>query len=290
MHAGGVAKEHDLLEWMPDAVVVSNREGRIVYANRQAEKLTGYRRKELIGRDIEVLVPAVMRKRHLEHRKGFYARGVARLMGTLEDDFRLWRKDRTTIPVEISLGPAGDDTVAVIRDFTDRRRIEAALEHRALHDPLTELANRTLFFDRLRQSIHAARREGQQFALVMLDLDGFKAINDTLGHAAGDLVLKTVAGRLRLGLRATDTAARLGGDEFAWILPRITSRRSVEAIVRKRLVSAQQPVVVDGRRIDVGVSAGIALFPEEGRNPDALMRKADVAMYTAKRRRRLLTV
>lgn len=276
--------KHDVLEAIPDAVVVSDTEGNIVFINRAAESMTGYGRAELLGRPIEILVPARFRAVHVRNRRRFHELGVPRLMGDGARDFVLRRKDGATIPVEISLGPVAQDTVAVVRDVTERRLIESALEHRALHDPLTDLANRSLFFDRLRQGIHAARRDGSQIALVMLDLDGFKSINDTRGHAAGDLVLREVGGRLRLGLRATDTAARLGGDEFAWILPHVTSRRSVQAMVRRRLALAQGPVNFDGESIDVGVSAGIALFPEDGQDPDALMHHADRAMYTVKRR------
>jgi diguanylate cyclase (GGDEF)-like protein/PAS domain S-box-containing protein len=280
-----VAGNHRLLEAIPDAVVVTGADGVIVYVNGSAETMTGYRRSELIGRKVEMLVPSRLRGIHVLHRRGFHGRGAARMMGEGTHDFNLQRKDGSVVPVEISLGPAGADTVAVIRDETERHRMEAALEHRALHDPLTDLANRSLFFDRLRQAINAARRDDKLLALVMLDLDGFKAINDTRGHAAGDTVLQIMAGRLNDGLRATDTAARIGGDEFAWILPRVTSRRSAEAIVRKRLAGAQQPITIDGETIEVGVSAGVALYPEDGRNVDALMRNADAAMYSSKRKR-----
>jgi diguanylate cyclase len=280
----GVPTKHDVLEAIPDAVVVTDKDGSIVFINRAAEAMTGYDRKALMGQPVEILVPERWRGIHVRHRRSFYGRGAPRLMGDGTKDFSLRRKDGTVVPVEISLGPVGGDTVAVVRDVTERRRMETALEHRALHDPLTDLANRSLFFDRLRQALHAARRNGSQVALVMLDLDGFKAINDTLGHATGDAVLKVVASRLRLGLRATDSAARLGGDEFAWILPGLASRRSVEAMVRKRLAVAQEPVDLDGQTIEVGVSAGIAMYPEDGKDPDALMRRADRAMYTVKRR------
>jgi diguanylate cyclase (GGDEF)-like protein/PAS domain S-box-containing protein len=282
MHAGEVTKEHELLEWIPDAIIVSDSDGKIVYANRQTESLTGYRRSELIGRNVELLVPTRLRGIHVRQRRGFYSRGLARLMGKPDSDFRLRRKDGTGVPVEISLGPAGEATVAVIRDFTDRRRLEAALEHRALHDPLTDLANRTLFFDRLRQSIHTARRESSQVALVMLDLDAFKAVNDTHGHAVGDEVLKELGVRLRKGLRATDTAARIGGDEFAWILPRVTSRDGVRRVVSKRLAGLSEPIGAGRKKIRIGASAGIALYPDDGRDVDSLMRQADSAMYAAK--------
>jgi diguanylate cyclase len=279
-----VPSKHDVLEAIPDAVVVTDGEGRIVFVNRAAEAMTGYGRKALIGQPVEILVPERWRGIHVRHRRSFYVRGAPRLMGDGTKDFSLRRKDGAIVPVEISLGPVGEDTVAVVRDVTERRRMEAALEHRALHDPLTDLANRSLFFDRLRQALHAARRDASQVALVMLDVDGFKAINDSLGHATGDAVLREVGSRLRLGLRATDSAARLGGDEFAWILPRVSSRRSVEAMVRKRLAIAQEPVNLDGQTIEVGLSAGIALYPDDGQDPDTLMRRADRAMYTVKRR------
>ncbi|HKC18613.1 MAG TPA: sensor domain-containing diguanylate cyclase [Candidatus Dormibacteraeota bacterium] len=276
--------KHDVLEAIPDAVVVTDASGNIVFINRAAAAMSGYRKTELNGRPVEVLVPERLRGVHVRQRRRFYSLGAPRLMGDGARDFSLRRKDGTTVPVEISLGPVGEDTVAVIRDVTERRRMESALEHRALHDPLTDLANRSLFFDRLRQAIHGARRDRSHVALVMLDLDGFKAINDTRGHSAGDAVLKEVAGRLRVGLRATDSAARLGGDEFAWILPGVTSRRSVEAMVRKRLALAQEPVIIESEAVELGVSAGVALYPEDGHDPDTLLRAADRAMYTVKRR------
>jgi diguanylate cyclase (GGDEF)-like protein/PAS domain S-box-containing protein len=283
MHAGKVGTEHEVLEWIPDAVVVADRDGKIVYANRQVEGLTGYKPAEIVGRKIEVLVPAGLRADHSQRRRRFYGRGLARLMGARDSDYRLRRKDGSRVSVEISLGPAGDSVVAVIRDFTERSHMEAALEHRALHDPLTDLANRTLFFDRLQQSIVGAQREGNHVALVMLDVDEFKAVNDVYGHAVGDEVLKEMGVRLRKGLRATDTAARIGGDEFAWILPGVTSRAAVRSTVRKRLGVAQQPMTVGEQRIHVRVSAGVAVYPDDGQNADTLMRYADSAMYSAKR-------
>jgi diguanylate cyclase len=282
-----VPTDHRLLESIPDAVVVTAPEGDIVYINRAVEVMTGYRRKELVGRKVEVLVPARLRGIHVRHRRSFYSRGVARLMGETGSDFTLRRKDGAIVAVEISLGPAGEDTVAVIRDVTERKRMEAELEHRALHDPLTNLANRSLFFDRLHQAIHSARRQGTQLAVVMLDLDGFKAVNDAYGHAAGDQVLKIVATRLGQGMRAEDTAARIGGDEFAWILPHVTGRPAVNRMVQKRLEAARNPIVVDGETVDVGVSAGAALYPADGRDADTLVRHADSAMYAVKRNGRL---
>ena len=278
-----VPTDHRVLNSIPDAVVVTDPDGEIVFANRAAEEMTGYRRKELIGRKIELLVAARQRGAHVRERRRFYRRGQPGLMGHGQGDFSLRRKDGTLVEVEIALGPAAEDTVAVIRDVTERRRMEEALAHQALHDPLTNLPNRTLFFDRLHQAINSARRQGTQLAVVMLDLDGFKSVNDAYGHAAGDGVLKVVASRLSEGMRASDTAARIGGDEFAWILPRVASRRSVDRMIRKRLSAARGRIAVDGGRVDIGVSAGIALYPDDGRDADSLIRHADAAMYATKR-------
>jgi diguanylate cyclase len=274
---------HDLLEWMPDAVFVCDRDGEIVFANRQAEALTGYRRSELIGHKIELLVPVGLRSTHVERRRRYVAHPDPRSMGRPDSDFELRHKDGSVTSVDIALGPVGSEVVAVVRDMAERRSREQAFEHRALHDPLTDLANRDLFFDRLRQSLHAARREDGQFALVMLDVDGFKAINDVYGHSVGDDVLSELGVRVGSGLRATDTAARIGGDEFAWILPRVPSRESVHRTVEKRLAAAQQPLVVHGHKLHVGISAGIAMYPADGHDVDTLMRHADAAMYRVKR-------
>lgn len=272
-----------MLDWMPDAVVVCDGEGEIGYANRQAEAMTGYRRDELIGRKIELLLPAGLRSNHIDSRRRYAAHPEPRAMGRPAMDFKLRRKDGSVTDVDIAIGPVGGDIVAVIRDVTDRHLMEDALQHRALHDPLTGMANRTLFFDRFRQALHAARREGGQLALVMLDLDGFKEINDEHGHSVGDEVLKEMGHRLSARLRATDTAARLGGDEFAWILPRISSRDSVQRTVSKRLAAAREPMLARGHELQVGITAGIAVYPDDGRDVDTLLRHADLAMYSAKR-------
>jgi diguanylate cyclase len=272
---------------MPDGIVVVDADGLIVYANRRAEKITGYGRKELLGHPIELLVPPRLRAIHGDHRRHYYARPGPRSMGSSEQDFKVRRKDGSEFSADIALGPiataTGPQVVAVIRDVSERRRFEATLQHQALHDPLTDLANRTLFFDRLRQAILSARRDRKQVALVMLDLDKFKLVNDAFGHDVGDAVLKEFAARLTAPLRRTDTAARLGGDEFAWILPRVADRTAAERMVRKLLLTLKGSFSIDGERIEAGVSAGMALCPDDGDNPDKLIRQADLALYSAKR-------
>jgi diguanylate cyclase (GGDEF)-like protein/PAS domain S-box-containing protein len=279
--------ETAVLEWLPDGVVVVDQVGRIVYANRQAERLTGYQRSELLGRPVELLVPASLRTMHRELRRNYTVRPRPRPMGPADRDFRLRRKDGSELVADIALGPIGRPetryTGAAIRDATERRKLERDLKHRALHDPLTGLANRTLFFDRLDQAMLGFRRARRPVAVVMLDLDGFKTVNDAFGHVAGDKILRRLAANLESGLRSTDTVARLGGDEFAWILPLVAGPEAAIRRVRALLRSVARTYSVDGKQIEVGISAGMALFPEDGLHADALMRHADLALYTAKR-------
>ncbi len=176
---------------------------------------------------------------------------------------------------------------ATLRQLTEtlEQRVKertAALEHQALHDLLTGLPNRTLLRDRLQQATLAAGRTGSGVALLVLDLDAFKEINDSLGHHRGDLVLKEIGPRLRVGVRESDTVARLGGDEFAIVLPG-ADRSTATHIARRTLESLEPPLVVEGRPVEVGASLGVALYPEHGEDADILLRHADTAMYSAKR-------
>jgi diguanylate cyclase (GGDEF)-like protein/PAS domain S-box-containing protein len=173
--------------------------------------------------------------------------------------------------------------VGVVQDITERRRAEQELQFLALHDPLTGLANRNLFTDRLEHAIQAAKREGTSFGLMVMDMDGFKEVNDSLGHPTGDLLLQQVGGRLRGTLREVDTVARLGGDEFG-VMPE--GGVGVTGTIRaaEKLVAAiKQPFNLGVALVDVGLSIGIAQFPEHGEDAETLLRRADVAMYVAKR-------
>ncbi|MBI3595553.1 MAG: PAS domain S-box protein [Nitrospirae bacterium] len=174
-----------------------------------------------------------------------------------------------------------NEVLAIVRDITERKTQAAALEYQALHDTLTDLPNRTLVLDRLRQAIHAAGREGKPLALLLMDLDRFKDVNDALGHHHGDLLLKQVGPRVLSVLRESDTVARLGGDEFAVLLP-ATDIDGATVTAQKILEALDRPFVVEGFFLEIGASIGIALFPEHGEDVDMLMRRADVAMYTAK--------
>jgi diguanylate cyclase (GGDEF)-like protein len=157
-----------------------------------------------------------------------------------------------------------------------------ALKQQALTDPLTGLANRSLFHDRLQQALRVAARERHVMAVMLIDLDHFKEVNDTLGHHWGDVLLNEVSSRLRAAVRPSDTVARLGGDEFAVILPAATDLASVSRLAGKLLAAIEQPITLDGQPADVRGSIGVALYPEHGEEAETLLRRADVAMYAAK--------
>jgi diguanylate cyclase (GGDEF)-like protein len=202
------------------------------------------------------------------------------------NDLNARRKDGTEIPVEISLSGievAGRMLVAAaVRDVTERKVAQRRIEFLARHDVLTELPNRALFEDRLNIALAQAARSGARVALLMIDLDGFKAINDTLGHAAGDAVLIEMATRLRACIRPGDTVARLGGDEFVIIIP--DSRRAAAAdLVAVRVLEAlAAPIQLETESRSITCSIGIAVHPDNTAEHQSLLRHADAAMYMAK--------
>jgi len=176
--------------------------------------------------------------------------------------------------------------IAMVEDVTARKAQAAALEHQALHDVLTDLPNRTLLYDRLQQAILLSKREHRQMALLMMDLDRFKEVNDTFGHHGGDTVLRQVAARLKGHMRGSETIARLGGDEFAIILPRVRDEATAERAASRLLQTLQEPFFVDGGKLEISASIGIVFFPKHGEDADTLLRRADAAMYLAKRANR----
>lgn len=186
----------------------------------------------------------------------------------------------------------GDRTVcALVRDITDRKLVEEErdeaerhLRHQVLHDDLTGLPNRPFFFDRLAHALERAKRRSEPLAVLMLDLDGFKQVNDSFGHAVGDGVLKQVATRLESATRDSDSIARLGGDEFAVLLP-ATTRNSARTVVERLSGSLHEPVGWNEQSFRLNASIGVAYYPKDGTDADSLLRSADVAMYRAKRRR-----
>jgi diguanylate cyclase (GGDEF)-like protein/PAS domain S-box-containing protein len=197
------------------------------------------------------------------------------------------RKNGSEFELDLQLVPVEDGGelthwVAFLRDVTDSRNEIVALRHQAMHDGLTDLPNRMMLFDRLADALEAARSDGRLIALLLMDLDRFKEVNDTFGHHFGDVLLKQVAFRLRNQLHVDDTVARLGGDEFAIVLTSALDPNAVAMTARRILNSLQQPFVVEGQVLEVGASIGIALYPQHGSDVRTLMRRADVAMYATK--------
>jgi diguanylate cyclase (GGDEF)-like protein/PAS domain S-box-containing protein len=197
-----------------------------------------------------------------------------------KDGSQIWSVARTALVRDASSEP--QYTISVIEDMSDRVRAEEALRHQALHDALTGLPNRAMLRDRLDEEIQTARRAHSSFALLLLDLDRFKEINDTFGHHVGDDLLRQVATRLRDVLRDSDTVARLGGDEFALLVPECDAVGG-SAVARKVLRTLDQAFMFEGHRLEIGASIGIAIYPEHGEEPATLLQHADVAMYAAKR-------
>ena len=271
-----------LFETAPHARLVVDPGGRIVLVNSRTEQLFGYAREELVGVGVDRLIPISTEAPpwyRLESSSGVADGGRAELGAR--------RADGTEFPVEVSLTPVVTErgslvSVAVI-DITERRVAAEALAHRASHDPLTGLPNRTLFLDRLEHAIGRARRSRRRFAVMFLDLDDFKLVNDTRGHNVGDLLLVGLTPRLSDALRPGDTIARFGGDEFVVLCEDLSSESDALAIAGRIAGACNGPIVVGRYEHVVTVSTGVVLVtdPETATGPDVL-RDADAAMYRAK--------
>lgn len=266
-----------------EGVMVTDSAGTLVSVNPAFSGITGYAPGEILGR-----TPGVLRSGR--HDQAFYQHMWAALLGPGKWSGEIWnrRKNGEVFPAWQTIAAVRDDSgqtchyVSVFQDITERKRREAAVQHQAYHDPLTGLANRHLLRERLAEAMRHARREGDAAALMYLDLDHFKAVNDRHGHAVGDALLREVARRLLAGVRQEDTVARLGGDEFVLLLPRIHSRRQAERLAQKLVESFDAPLDLEGVRLEVGVSIGVAFFPRDADDADSLMARADTAMYRAK--------
>jgi diguanylate cyclase (GGDEF)-like protein/PAS domain S-box-containing protein len=277
-----------LFETAPDGRVLLDADGRIVLANSETERLFGYRREELIGVALDELVPSGAGATWQWVQVAADGGTVPALLAEALD-LRARRKDGSEFPIEISLGelPSADGRLvaAVLRDVTERKLAAEALSHQATHDPLTGLPNRTLFLDRLEHALARARRSEGKLAVVFLDLDRFKAINDTRGHAAGDSLLAAIAPRLGAALRPGDTIARIGGDEFVVLCEDLGSIEDAGAIARRVVEACAIPVAVDGYQGVVTVSAGVVVIEDpDAASPSEILRDADAAMYRAKSR------
>ena len=283
-------RERGVLDNVADGIISIDEGGMIEFFNRAAQQLFGYPLTEVHGQVAKMLIAEPYRGDFVRDLNNYLRPGKSQI--SVSGSRELWgqRKDGSIFPMdfrasEMLLG--GERRfVGILHDISDQRAQKEALEYQTLHDPLTGLPNRMLFNDRLRQAIAIGHREREPLVLLIMDMDRFKEVNDTLGHQIGDLLLQQVALRLGATLRQSDTVARLGGDEFAVLPASGTDLNGGSQAAKKILQALERPFVVDGRNIDVGASIGIALYPDHGEEADTLMRHADVAMYVAKRTKR----
>jgi diguanylate cyclase (GGDEF)-like protein len=287
-----------LVDSSPDIIYTLNPEGRFTFVNDRVQQLLGATRDQLIGQHYSVLVhDEDLERAHyvfIERRVGERAsRNVElRLKGrNALDKERTFDNTLTTISFN-SMGMYSQGqgvknreffgTYGIARDITERKRAEEMISYQAYHDILTDLPNRVLFRDRLDLALIQAKRNNTELAVMFVDLDRFKLVNDTLGHIKGDKLLQQVAGRLKDSLRRGDTLARLGGDEFTLLIPDLRDRQDAAVIAEKFLKCLQEPFMLDGHEVHVSASIGIAVYPVDGETIDDLIRHADIAMYQVK--------
>lgn len=276
-----------LVESLSDAIIGKSLDGTILSWNPAAERLFGHSPGAAIGSPISLLFAGEDR----DALSSLLVR-VARGERIEYQETECLRQDGGRICVSLAVSPIVDKTGAVVgastiaRDISERKRAESRLQHLALHDALTGLPNRVLFSERVNQSLTQARRHGHPMAVLFIDLDCFKEINDSLGHRAGDWLLRVAAGRLRHCLREGDEIARLGGDEFLVSLSAPTCSKDTALIAGKILQALSEPFFTGRRVLRISGSIGIGLYPRDGQDVASLMHAADTAMYQAKKKGR----
>ncbi|HUY03923.1 MAG TPA: EAL domain-containing protein [Rhodocyclaceae bacterium] len=255
----------------------------IIYVNPAFERITGYSAAEVVGRNARFLLGEAIDQIGVEE-----LRNALREQRSTKLVLRCYRKDGSLFWNDLSLAPVRGESgqvrhqVSIIKDITERKDYETQLEYQASYDALTGLANRNLLADRLDQAIAHAKRNKSLVAVLLLDLDRFKVVNDSLGHDAGDALLQTMAQRLTACVRSVDTVARLGGDEFVVVMSDIDSENDAATLARKLLQQLSLPMMVAGREMVSNASLGIALYPKDAEQASILLKNADVAMYRAK--------
>lgn len=270
----------DVLDLLPDAVCVVDTEGRLLYVSSSFERIFGYTSDEVLGRRIFDLV-------HPDDRAATLQQAELVTDGALQRHFRnrYVHKDGHSIDIQWSARwlPEYGVRIGVAHEVTELRRAEREIEYRASHDPLTGLSNRHRLQCELQYAITHATQIGNGLAVLYLDLDGFKAVNDRGGHDAGDRLLREVAQRLQRGLRKGDLVARVGGDEFVALLPCCRDAGAARAVAEGLRACLSPPFTLPDGLFRLDASIGIACFPADGSDPEALLAHADRAMYAAKR-------
>ncbi len=272
-----------VLENMNESVIVTNADREIISVNPAFTKVTGYAEDEVIGKNPRILSSG-------RHDDEFYRKmwSIIHREGMWEGEIWNKRKNGEIYLEGVTISAVKDEQgqlihyVAVFRDITENRRLEEQIEFQAYHDTLTLIPNRVLLYDRLNQAIARARRNQKQLAVMFLDLDRFKRINDTLGHSTGDQLLKAVSERLTGIMRDSDTVARQGGDEFIILLPEIEDIQDAAAVAEKIIETLKKPFFLEGHELFITTSIGISIFPDDGSDRETLIKNADTAMYRAK--------
>lgn len=266
-----------------EAIMITDADNRIINVNRAFTEITGYQSYELIGKDPKVLQSE-------KHNDAFYKEVSNRLNKTGQWRGEIWdrRKNGEVFPVWENISVVKDKNdravnyVSVFSDISMIKESEQRLFHLAHHDPLTDIPNRLLFLSNLDQALEHAKRHRHKVGLLFLDLDRFKIINDTLGHASGDSLLQVVAERLRKCVRAEDTVARLGGDEFTVILTQIVRAEDAALLAEKIINELHRVIPINGNEVVTSTSIGISIFPDDAKNSSDLTKAADMALYRAK--------
>ena len=272
-----------LFEASLDALfIIDGPTQKILRANHAAGYILGYDQDYFIGKDYHDFLPE---SQDPEVRAGGYAPDERRFIGSAIVTQGLLRADGSVCPMEMTVSfipwGSGQAMLANFRDITERRKAEERIAYLAFHDPLTDLANRTLLYDRLMQSLMEARRRDRKLAVLFVDLDRFRSINDSLGIAVGDGVLQTVSARIRRLLRPEDTAARLGGDDFVIVLEDADAPR-VDGIARRLITEIKLPMNVSSHELFLTGTVGIALYPEDDEDAEGLIKASGLAMQTAR--------
>ncbi|CCQ72099.1 diguanylate cyclase domain-containing protein [Magnetospira sp. QH-2] len=274
-----------IFESVADGIVAIDGRGIIHTFNPAAEAIFGYRATEVIGQSIDLFIPEQDKGFHGSAIKDYRKRGHSDVVDNTRD-FQARRKDGTIFTAEIRVTEIEEgrhrNFIATIRDVTEKRAQEEKIRRLAHHDILTGLPNRALLKDRLNRAVARAHRQEIYLALMYVDLDKFKPINDLFGHDAGDDVLRGVAGRLVSSVRGTDTVARVGGDEFVVLIESLNAPEEAGKIADKILTLLLAPFRIKGADVHIGASIGISLFPVHGEAPETLMKRADEAMYKVK--------
>jgi diguanylate cyclase (GGDEF)-like protein/PAS domain S-box-containing protein len=276
------ARFRSLVQHASDVVMVIDGNLRFSYLSPSVARLLGYQPDELAGVSLTHLL-------HIDDvAHAAWLNGTQPLQGPQAVELRLRHANGEWLTMEVTVTDlrgeeAVDGIVLTGRDVTDRKALEVELRHRALHDPLTSLANRDLFIERIVQSL-GPHPDPETVAVVFIDLDDFKTVNDGLGHMIGDRLLVETARRLRGCVRSTDTAARLGGDEFAVLVTDLTAPREMEVLAQRILVALGDPVIIEGHDVRVRATIGIATNQASVSTAEQLLRNADRAMYVAKQR------